>query len=347
MAVSQRSDGRSTSAGETINSEMPGEDRSSHDHDQHHGDEQAHDHGHVHGGHGHSHAPKNFGPAFAVGAALNAGFVVFETLLGLSSHSLALLSDAGHNLSDVLALLLAWGANRLVQARPAGKHTYGYRRSSILVALVNAIVLLIVTGAITVEAIMHLFHPHPVAGLTVTWVAAVGIAVNLATALLFMSGRKGDLNVRGAYLHMAADAGIALGVVIAGGLIWLTGQSWIDPVVSLLVAGVIVMGTWRLLLDSLNLAMDAVPQGIDLQAVERHLRSYPGITGVHHLHVWGMSTTQVALTAHLIKADGAIDNRLLQEIECGLQAEFQIEHATLQLESGLGGPVCPETECQK
>jgi cobalt-zinc-cadmium efflux system protein len=298
-----------------------------------------HHHDHGHGGHGHSHAPKDFGVAFAIGAALNAGFVIFETLLGFTAHSLALLSDAGHNLSDVLALLMAWGASRLVKTRPAGRHTYGYRRSSILVALINAIVLLIVTGAITVEAIRHLLYPHPVAGLTVTWVAAIGIAVNVLTALLFISGSKGDLNARGAFLHMAADAGIALGVVIAGALIWLTGQFWIDPVVSLIIGAVIVMATWSLLRDSFNLAMDAVPEGIDLHAVERHLRSYPGITDLHHLHIWGMSTTQVALTVHLVKGDGAIDNDLLTRIESDLKHEFQIEHATIQLESGLAKAV--------
>jgi cobalt-zinc-cadmium efflux system protein len=303
----------------------------SHDHSDHH-----HDHGHSHGGHSHSHAPKDFGAAFATGAALNAGFVIFEAVLGFAAHSLALLSDAGHNLSDVLALLLAWAASRMVKTRPSGKHTYGYRRSSILVALINAIVLLIVTGAITVEAIRHLLYPHPVEGLTVTWVAAIGIAVNLFTAFLFMSGSKGDLNARGAYLHMAGDAAIALGVVVAGAVIWATGFSWIDPVVSLVIGGFIVAATWGLLRDSFNLAMDAVPEGIDLHAVEQHLRSYSEITDVHHLHIWGMSTTQVALTVHLVKNDGAIDNDLLRRIEEDLKEEFRIEHATIQLESGLG-----------
>jgi cobalt-zinc-cadmium efflux system protein len=308
----------------------------SHDHSEHEHDHgHDHHHGHSHGGHAHSHAPKDFGVAFAIGAALNGGFVLFETALGFSAHSLALLSDAGHNLSDVLALLMAWGASRMVKMRPSGKHTYGYRRSSILVALTNAIVLLIVTGGISVEAVRHLFYPHPVEGLTVTWVAAIGIAVNVVTALLFMSGSKGDLNARGAYLHMAGDAAIALGVVVAGALIWATGLSWIDPVVSLIIGGLIVVATWGLLRDSFNLAMDAVPEGIDLKAVEQHLRSYPEITGCHHLHIWGMSTTQVALTVHLVKGDGAIDNGLLQRIESGLKEEFQIEHATIQFESGL------------
>jgi cobalt-zinc-cadmium efflux system protein len=299
-------------------------DHAGHDHD--------HDHDHSHAGHSHSHAPKDFGAAFAIGAVLNAGFVVFETVLGFASHSLALLSDAGHNLSDVLALLLAWAASALVKARPSGRHTYGFRRSSILVALVNAIVLLIVTGGIAVEAVRHLIYPHAVAGLTVTWVAAIGIVVNVATALLFMSGSKGDLNARGAYLHMAADAGIALGVVVAGGLIWLTRQSWIDPAVSLLIGGVIVYGTWDLLRDSLNLAMDAVPEGIDLRAVEEHLREYPQVADVHHLHIWGMSTTQTALTVHVVLKDD-------------LEDEFRIGHSTIQFECGAEGVPCPAPDC--
>jgi cobalt-zinc-cadmium efflux system protein len=316
---------------------MHSDDHSGHDH---------HDHGHGHGSHSHSHAPKDFGRAFVVGAALNAGFVCFETILGFSSHSLALLSDAAHNLSDVLALLMAWGASRLVKIRPAGNHTYGYRRSSILVALMNAVILLVVTGGIGVEAIRNLLYPHMVQGLTITWVAAIGIAVNVATALLFISGNKEDLNARGAYLHMAADAGIALGVVIAGALIWLTGQSWIDPVVSLLIGGVVVMATWNLLKNSFNLAMDAVPEGIDLRAVEAHLRSYPEIIDLHHLHIWGMSTTQVALTVHLVKTDGMIDDRLVQRIAEELKGEFRIEHATIQMECGHEHGVCRAAVCE-
>lgn len=302
------------------------------------------DHGHSHTGH--SHAPKDFGWSFAIGAALNAAFVILETILGFTSHSLALLSDASHNLSDVLALLLAWGASRLVKVRPSGKHTYGYRRSSILVALINAVVLLIVTGAIGVEAIRHLIYPQPVTGLTVSWVAAVGIAVNVATALLFMSGSKGDLNARAAFLHMAADAGVAAGVVVAGLLIWKTHQSWIDPVVGLVIGGVILAGTWSLLKDSFNLAMDAIPEGIDLHAVTEHLRSYPGILDVHHVHIWGMSTTQVALTAHLVKADGRMDNAFLKQIETDLKEEFHIGHATIQMECGLQKSVpCSAPDC--
>jgi cobalt-zinc-cadmium efflux system protein len=307
-----------------------------HDHDEH--DHHGHDHGH------HHHAPKDFGAAFAIGAVLNTGFVILETTLGFASHSLALLSDAGHNLGDVLALLMAWAASALVKVRPSGRHTYGYRRSSILVALVNAIVLLVITGGIAVEAVRHLVYPQAVAGLTVTWVAAVGIVVNGATALLFMAGSKGDLNARGAFLHMAADAGVALGVVVAGVLIWLTGQSWIDPVVSLVLCGVIVWGTWGLLSDSFNLCMDAVPAGIDVRAVETHLRSYTEVTDVHHLHIWGMSTTQVALTVHVVKADGVIDNDLLRRIEHDLQEEFKIDHATIQFECGASEP-CATPEC--
>ena len=291
-----------------------------------------HAHGHAHN-HAHTHAPTDFGRAFAIGASLNAGFVLFESILGFAAHSLALLADAGHNLSDVLALLLAWGASRLVKTRPAGKHTYGYRRSSILVALINAVALLLVTGGLSVEAVRQLLHPQAVAGLTVVGVAAIGIVVNLATALLFRAGSQGDLNARGAYLHMAADAAIALGVVLAGALIWTTGQTWIDPVVSLIIGGLIIAGTWGLLRDSFDLAMDAVPAGVNLAEVERHLRAYPEVAGLHHLHIWGMSTTQVALTVHLLKADATLDNAFLQRVEADLRDEFRIEHATIQLES--------------
>jgi cobalt-zinc-cadmium efflux system protein len=274
-----------------------------HDQDEHVHDHHGHEHDHGHGHHGHSHAPKDFGAAFAIGAALNAGFVIFEVILGFSAHSVALLSDAGHNLSDVLALLMAWGASCLGKIPPAGRHTYGYRRSSIL-------------------------------------------AVNLFTALLFVSGNKDDLNARGAYLHMAADAAIAFGVVVAGFLIWWTGFLWIDPVISLVIGGVIVAGTWRLLRDSCNLALDAVPEGIDLAAVETHLRSYSGITDIHHLHIWAMSTTEVALTVHLVKTDGVLDNELLHRIQDGLKDEFHIEHTTIQLECGLNNSLpCEKADC--
>ena len=303
-------------------------------------------HNHAHSHAGHSHGPKDFGPVFAIGAALNAGFVILEVTFGLTAHSLALLSDAGHNLGDVLTLLLGWGASVLVKAKPKGKYTYGYRRSSILVALFNAMVLLIITGAIALEAVRHLLHPEHVAGLTVTWVAAVGIAVNLATALLFITGQKEDLNARGAFLHMAADAGTAFGVVLSGLLIWKTGQAWIDPVASLVVSAVIVGGTWGVLRDSFNLAMDSIPEGIDLHEVEHCLRSLPGILDVHHVHIWGMSTTQVALTAHLVKADDMLDNLLLGQIETGLSEKFHIEHVTIQLEeTSKAGASCLAHTC--
>lgn len=290
----------------------------------------AHDHGHG----GHNHAPANFGKAFAIGIALNLGFVIVEAVYGRLSHSLALVADAGHNLSDVLGLFLAWGASVLAQHGPTLRRTYGLRRTSILAALTNAIVLLIAIGAIAWEAVQRLAHPTEVAGKTVIVVAAVGIVINGVTALLFMSGRKGDLNIRGAFAHMAADAGVSAGVVIAGVVILFTDWRWLDPVVSLGISVVIVLGTWSLLRDSVNLALDAVPEGIDLAAVQDYLVNLPAVTEVHDLHVWGMSTTETALTAHLVIPDAAFTDERLSRV-CGeLHDRFGIEHATLQIEQG-------------
>ena len=285
-------------------------------------------------GHDHSHAPANFGRAFAIGIALNVGFVVIEAVYGRLSHSLALVADAGHNLSDVLGLLLAWGASVLARRRPTLRRTYGLRRSSILAALVNAVVLLIAVGGIAWEALRRFGNPEPTAGGTVIVVAAIGIAVNGVTALLFLSGRQDDLNIRGAFLHMAADAGVSLGVVLAGLAILATGWAWLDPTVSLVIVAVIVVGTWGLLRDSVNLTLDAVPEGIDMTDVQRYLGSLPAVTEVHDLHVWGMSTTETALTAHLVIPDATCDDATLARI-CGeLHDRFGIEHATLQVESG-------------
>ena len=304
-----------------------------HDHDEH-------DHGHARGGHGHSHAPKDFGRAFVIGTALNVGLVVAQVVFGLFAHSLALLADAGHNLSDVFGLLLAWWASHLVKTRPTARRTYGLGRSSILAALANAVFLLVAVGGITWEAVRRFSDPQPVAGGTVIWVAALGIAVNLGTALLFMSGRKGDLNVRGAFLHMAADAAVSAGVVLAGIAILFTGWHWLDPVTSLVINAVIVWGTWGLLRDSLNLALDAVPEGIDPQEVKSYLAGLPGVTAVHDLHIWAMSTTETALTAHLIKADAALDDELLAHTCEGLRDRFHIAHATLQMERGDAAHPC-------
>ena len=306
---------------------------SEHDHSQEHHHDHGDEPGHSHGGLGHAHAPASFNKAFAIGTALNLAFVVVEAVFGITSHSLALLADAGHNLSDVFGLLLAWGASALVKSVPTQRHTYGLRSSTILAALFNAILLLVAVGAIGWEAIQRFQKPAPVAGTTVMWVALVGIIINTATALLFASGRKGDLNVRGAFLHMAADAAVSVGVVIAGYFILKTGLHWIDPVTSLVIVAVILIGTWGLLRDSFNFALHAVPPGIDLPEVNRYLSSLPGVTEVHDLHIWGMSTTETALTAHLVRSDAVSDDALLTRAASELRERFKIAHATLQLET--------------
>jgi cobalt-zinc-cadmium efflux system protein len=300
-----------------------------HDHSHEGSDHEGHDHSH-----GHSHAPASFGKAFAIGTALNLGYVLVQVVFGLLAHSLALLADAGHNFSDVVGLLLAWWASRLVKARPTQRHTYGMGRSSILAALANAGFLLVAIGGISWEAVRRFVHPAPVEGVVVMWVAGIGILVNAGTALLFMSGRKEDLNIRGAFLHMASDAVVSLGVVVAGAVILLTGWLWLDPAVSLAVNVVILWGTWGLLKDSLNLAMDAVPEGIEMEKVRDYFESLPGVTEVHDLHVWALSTTQTALTVHLVKPDARIDDELLAHACEELRERFKIAHATIQLERG-------------
>ncbi|MGB8352887.1 MAG: cation diffusion facilitator family transporter, partial [Chthoniobacteraceae bacterium] len=281
---------------------MPDHDEHHHEHEEEH-DHEGHDHGHGHGGHGHSHAPASFGRAFAIGITLNTAFVVIEVIYGLLAHSLALVADAGHNLSDVLGLVLAWWATVLTRRAATSRYTYGLRRSSVLAALCNAVFLLVSVGAIAWEAVRRLLAPADVAAGTLIWVAAFGIVINGATALMFMSGRKGDLNIRGAFAHMMADAVISAGVVVAGIVILFTRWYWLDPVVSLVLVAVIVYGTWDLLRDSLNLALDAVPEGVDAAAVRAYLVGLPGVTDAHHLHIWGLSTTDVALTVHLVLAD--------------------------------------------
>jgi len=306
-------------------------DESEHEEHHDHGHSSGHDHG-AHG-HSHSHAPASFGRAFAIGIVLNTAFVVVETIYGLLSHSLALVADAGHNLSDVLGLALAWGATVLAKRAATERHTYGFRRSSVLAALGNAVFLLVSVGAIAWEAITRLRTPDHVGAQTVIWVALLGILINAGTAMLFMAGRKDDLNVRGAFIHMAADAAISAGVVVAGILIAFTGWFWIDPVVSLLVAAVIIYGTWDLLRESVNLSLDAVPEGIDLAGVRSYLAALPAVTDAHHLHIWGLSTTEAALTVHLVLAAGADSSPLLREINATLKERFRIDHATIQFES--------------
>ena len=305
-------------------------DHSGHDHAGHdHG--HSHSHGHSHG-HGHVHAPANFGRAFAIGIALNLAYVIVEAGYGFATDSLALIADAGHNLSDVLALAVAWGAAVLSRRRPSARFTYGLRGSSILAALFNAIVLLVAVGAIAWEAVQRFADPPPVAGATVMVVAAAGIAVNGVTAWLFSRGSKGDINVRAAFQHMLADAAVSAAVVVAGLLILLTHAEWIDPAICLVVSVVIVAGTWGLLRDSVTMALQAVPPGIDLAAVEAWLGELPGVTGTNDLHVWSMSTTEVALTTHLLMPGGAPPG-FLGVVAKGLHDRFDIDHSTVQVET--------------
>ena len=304
----------------------------------------SHDHHHHHGpsatqGAGHSHVPQDFGRAFAIGIALNVVFVVAEAAFGYFSNSMALIADAGHNLSDVAGLVVAWIAAGLSKRPPSARYTYGLRGSSILAALFNAVFLLLAVGAIGWEAVVRLFAPEPVAGTTVMVVAGIGIAINAATAWLFASGRHGDLNIRGAYLHMAADAAVSAAVVVAGVIILFTGWYWIDPVVSLIVAVVIVWGTWGLLRDSTALSLAAVPRGIDPAAVRAFLSQLPGVRQVHDLHIWGMSTTEVALTCHLVMPDGSPGDPFLVDLAHELQHDFGIAHTTVQIETD------PKTVC--
>src|SRR6516162_606284 len=280
----------------------------------------------------HLHADPNYGRAFAVGIALNLAYVGGEAVAGILSGSLALLADAGHNLGDVLGLSLAWGAALLSRRQPSGRFTYGLRSSSILAALGNAIILLVVTGGIAWEAISRIAHPVPVAGGIVIAVAVAGILVNGVTALLFASGHPRDLNVKSTFLHMAADTLVTAGVVAAGIAIWLTGRLWIDPAVSLIVSAVIVIGTWGLMKSAMGLALDAVPEGIDAAAVRAHLLEIPGVTGLHDLHIWGMSTTETALTCHLVMPAGHPGDATLGAIAEQLHHRFGIHHATIQIE---------------
>jgi cobalt-zinc-cadmium efflux system protein len=301
-----------------------------------------HGHSHTHGAehdHHHAHAHTKFGAAFAIGIALNLGFVVVEGVYGLVANSMALIADAGHNFSDVLGLAMAWGAAILVQRKPSQRFTYGLRSSSILAALTNAVLLLISAGAIAIEAFQRFLEPSPVAADTVIIVAAIGIAVNTITALLFMSGRKGDLNVRGAFLHMAADAAVSAGVVIAGFAIMATGWQRIDPLVSLAIVAVIVWGTWDLLRDALAMSLQGVPANVDAAAVRAFLSGNPGVKEVHDLHIWAMSTTETALTCHLVMPGGFPGDDALMLMTTELRDRFAIPHATLQVETGH------ETEC--
>ncbi len=292
-------------------------------------------------GHDHSHAPATFNRAFAIGIALNIAFVAIEAWYGWKVNSLALLADAGHNLSDVAGLVLAWGGTLAGKLRSDAKHTYGWKRASILAAFFNAMLLLVAMGSLAWEAIGRLGTPEATEGWTIIAVAGVGIVINTTTALLFMRGRKDDLNIRGAFLHMAADALVSLGVVIGGVLYLWQGWGWIDPVMSLAIAVVIVLGTWNLFKQSLHLMFDGVPEGVDLAAVRTLLLSLPGVSDVHDLHVWAMGTSEVALTAHVVlSGQGADTSAVLHEAEHELHEHFEICHVTLQLESPVYAELC-------
>lgn len=281
--------------------------------------------------HHHHHTPNPYNRAFAIGIALNVVFVAVEVIYGLLANSSALLADAGHNAGDVLSLVFAWTAAWLATIKPAGKYTYGLRKTTILVSILNALLLFVALGFIAWDAVIKIKNPQPVAGTQVMIVAGIGVVVNTLTALLFMKGQKDDLNIKGAFLHMTADAGVSLGVVIAGLLIYFTGIPWIDSLTSFLIIGVVLWGTWNLFTNSLRLALDAVPGHIKIEAVRTYLESQNGVTDVHDLHIWAMSTTRVALTAHLVMPGGNSD-AFLSELQEELQHRFGIGHTTFQVE---------------
>lgn len=295
-----------------------------------------HDHHHGH----HHHAPAAYNRAFGLGIALNIGFVLIEAFYGWQSGSLALLADAGHNLSDVLGLVLAWAGMWMARLMPDDRHTYGWQRASIMAALINALILLVAMGSMAWEAVDRFSHPMPIHGQTVMLVAAAGILVNGVTAWLFMSGSQGDINIRGAFLHMAGDALVSLGVVIAGGVYLLTGWVWLDPVISLVIALLVVLGTWSLFSQSLHLAFDGVPHSVDLAEVRAHLAALPGVSEVHDLHVWAMSSAETALTVHLVMPAGHPGDAFIADAIESLHDAFDIEHATLQIELGDSARPC-------
>ncbi|MES3013034.1 MAG: cation diffusion facilitator family transporter [Pseudomonadota bacterium] len=295
-----------------------------------HHDHEGHDH-HDHAGHAHHHAPANFDRAFAIGISVNILFVAIEAFYGWKVNSLALLADAGHNLGDVAGLVMAWGGALAGKLRPDARYTYGWKRASILAAFFNALLLLVAMGSLAWEAVGRLSAPEPMQGYTVMAVAAIGIAVNLGTALLFMRGRHDDMNIRGAWLHMASDALVSAGVVVVGALALWTGWAWLDPVASLVIAAVIVIGTWGLFRQSLRLMFDGVPEHIDLTAVRSVLEALPGVARVHDLHVWATGTTDVALTAHLVMPSGHPDDPFFETATNQLRERFKIGHVTLQV----------------
>jgi len=301
-------------------------------------DREAHNHHHPH-----HHAKPDYNRAFAVGVALNIAFVVVEVVYGVMAHSLALITDAGHNLSDVMGLLLAWGASYLAGKQPSLRRTYGYSRATILASMFSSLLLLAAVVVICWEAVDRFITPHEPLGGTIMTVAGIGVVINAVTAWFFVSGKDHDLNIRGAYLHMAADALVSLGVVVSGFVIWQFGLNWFDPLSSLLIAGVIFWSTWGLLRDSLNLAIDAVPRHMDPVEVREWLTAQPGVEGLHDLHIWPMSTTETALTAHLLMSEPPGDDGFLHDLAMELEKQFRISHATIQIERGDGDHPCMQS----
>ncbi len=298
-------------------------------------------HLHAHDRHHYQHDySKNHDRAFIIAIALNTIFVLVEFAFGFIANSTALIADAGHNLSDVSGLLLAWGASILARKTPSERYTYGLRSTSILAALANAMFLLITCGAIAWEAMQRFSHPPEVAGLTVTLVAGVGIVINGLSAWMFIKGSKEDLNIRGAYLHLVSDAAVSLGVVVAGIVMIFTSWYWLDPFISLAIVVVIIIGTWGLLRDSLQLALSAVPAHIEIAAIDAYLRQCAGVTDIHDLHIWGMSTTENALTVHLVMPAGYPGDVYLDDIMQTLNKQFSIHHSTLQIEQGTTDHMC-------
>jgi cobalt-zinc-cadmium efflux system protein len=290
--------------------------------------------------HDHHQGIGNYNRSFAIGVILNMVFVAIEASYGIFADSLALIADAGHNFSDVVSLLLAWGASILATKAATEKRTYGFRKATIIASLVSAILLLVALGGITWEAIGRFFNPKPAEGMTVIIVAAIGVIINTLTALLFVKGQKYDLNIKSAFLHMAADAGVSLGVVVAGIFIIVKGWLWIDPVMSLMIVIVILIGTLGLLRDSLNYAMDAVPDSIDIPAIRNYLMSFDHVNHIHDLHVWPLSTTEIALTVHIMVNNDSLDNNFMQKLQKHLHDHFGIEHSTIQIETSIDKNDC-------
>jgi cobalt-zinc-cadmium efflux system protein len=310
-----------------------------HGHDDH-GHNHAHDHGHGIGHHHHHGDPNTMGRAFAIAIVLNLGFVVVEFFYGYLANSTALMADAGHNLSDVLGLMLAWGAAILARRQPSARYTYGLRGTSMLAALFNGMLLMAACGVIAFEAVQKLITPDPVAGLTVSVVAGIGILINGFSAWLFMSGSKDDINIRGAYLHLAADAAISLGVLLAGLAVRYSGWNWIDPAISMIIVAIIVWSTWALLTQSLRMVLAAVPDNVDRAGIEQFLRSHPGVAEVHDLHIWAMSTTENALTAQLVVPAGYPGDVTVDAISQQLKDKYSIDHSTLQVRLGAMQQEC-------